>query len=73
MPLIAQKTRSCRHCGHDMTDEVSPESYRSNPYCNACLDERVQIASKRLGAFSIELNRGYAQIIPAQKTTPSGS
>lgn len=38
---MIERKRLCRYCNSDMTDSVTAESYAQNPYCTACLYERL--------------------------------
>lgn len=44
--LILERILRCKFCGREMT--CSPLSYEENPFCMACLPERVK-ASKPKG------------------------
>lgn len=45
MVSILKVLRQCEYCQRDMTETVSSEGYRQNPYCNDCLPERVKGAN----------------------------
>jgi hypothetical protein len=65
---ILERLRRCNYCRHDMTDEVSPDSYRQNPYCKNCADERKQAAIKARGEVTLKEVAGSLFLSPVQRT-----
>ena len=69
-----EKTTSqkCRYCGSDQSER--PERcYRSSPFCNGCLDERITAESERLGPFEVWYAGSMAVVVPIGKTTRVGA
>jgi hypothetical protein len=47
-----------------MTDAVSADSYRENPYCGKCLAERLRKADEALGPTEIVRCDYYVSYVP---------
>jgi len=64
--MILEVVHRCPYCKREAT--VTSQEYAENPYCNACLDERISEASRELGPITWRSSRGYIEIIPASQT-----
>lgn len=65
---ILERIRRCRHCGSDMTDTTSSSSYRENPFCGGCLEERLQNAAATLGPIRHRRVGQYIEPIQVNQT-----
>ena len=73
MKTILQHVRRCRFCKSDMTDDVSAAAFSSNPFCQNCVETRIQNAKSELGSFKVVQDGNYSKIIPTSKTDASSS
>lgn len=67
--MIREVIRRCPFCGRE--NPVSSQEYAENPFCNACLDDRVSRAGAHLGNFTCRLSGVFYEIIPETETTSS--
>jgi hypothetical protein len=70
LPALLEPVRRCRYCQGGMGN--SAEAYRENPFCRACLHERIDAAAAAQGPTQLVLVAGYATVIPAPRTPSSG-
>ena len=72
---MPEPASQCRYCGGEM--RVSQMSYRENPFCFACHDERVAQEAEKLGTGTVELVGDYFVFVPVLTgrgdRTPSSS
>ncbi len=61
MMQILEVIRRCPYCKREST--VSPQSYSENPFCDECLNERVENASSKLGPITYRKSGSYYEII----------
>ena len=65
---LLEVVRRCRYCGSDMTRNVSSESYRENPFCAGCLNDRMGIAKNELGPIRNERHGHYLVAVRVLET-----
>lgn len=63
-----EKLRRCKFCRHDMTDEVTSDSYRQNPYCDQCDAERTSAIISARGPAESCMVGGYMYLRPIAQT-----
>jgi hypothetical protein len=61
-------TRKCRYCGgpHAVSERVAEE----NPFCNACLPERVSRRAQNIGDVEIVTWGDYLMVRPRRPGMP---
>ena len=64
---MLELVRRCNHCASDMTNRVSAESYLENPYCNGCLNARLDIANEKLGPTRWERSGHYVKLVKPRR------
>jgi ribosomal protein L16/L10AE len=57
-PQMLESVRRCRHCRREM--KVSARAYVENPFCNLCMEERLQATIG--GNVVTWLARGHYQV-----------
>lgn len=61
--MLQHRIHHCPYCGR--VNEASAESRISNPFCDECFDERVEVASKEHGELIPVIENSYLVFIPA--------
>lgn len=67
MASILSIVRRCLHCETDLTDVVSPASYRENPFCCGCLSDRLEAVRRQVGLVENRQDGHYLVAIPIQQ------
>jgi hypothetical protein len=68
---ILERIRRCNYCGRNMMQRTA-RSYRENPYCSACLGERMKKATDAVGPIVHQRIGAYLAAIPASEIASSG-
>ena len=58
--------RRCPYCNRPSTEAAL--SYRENPFCNACLPERMEKAKQEAGKFRWVREGRYFRFVPANES-----
>ncbi len=70
VPMLLQRVNRCPYC--DRENRISSDSYRENPYCGECANERLERAIAAIGpVVSRQVSDRYVEVIPVTQTMPS--
>jgi hypothetical protein len=61
---LLQKIHRCPYCKRE--NKVSASSFAENPFCNQCLNERLEKASLGAGPFEIVSDGHYIRRVPIE-------
>jgi hypothetical protein len=70
---IFEQVRRCRYCQSDMTDSVSAQSYRENPYCALCVNDRLRAADEAMGPTKWVRIGHYIKLVPVNEIALEGT
>lgn len=59
---MLEKIKRCKFCNEEM--KVGFSSWVENPFCNKCLNQRIEEAKKKLGPFDWRRNGEYLELVP---------
>jgi hypothetical protein len=62
---MLERVRRCPYCGRESS--VTATSYAANPFCNACLPDRIEQAKKALGPVKNIRDGAYLIAVPATR------
>jgi len=60
---MLEQIRRCKHCGRTMMD-VSHLSWKENPYCTTCFNQRLSESSKKTEASNWHIEGQYLVFTP---------
>ncbi len=69
LPSILERIQKCRHCGREVTN--GPLSFLENPFCDACLEDRVGLNQNIPGEIRWRAAGRYMELIPTTPQRPS--
>jgi len=62
LPGILERIQRCHHCGREVTND--PLSFLENPFCGACLGERIGLDQSIRGEIRWRAAGRYMELIP---------
>ena len=68
-PNAFERAQRCDYCGREMATSLL--SFLENPFCEACLPERVGLTDTLLGEVRWRVVGDYMELIPTTPQRPS--
>lgn len=65
---LRETVRRCAYCGREHVS--SPLECRENPFCGACLSERLEKARAEVGTVEWRRTGDYVEFLTANSRTP---